>query len=334
MLSGLMGAIRAQMPLVHCITNYVTANDCANLLLACGASPIMADDPDECREVTRMCRALVLNLGTPSPRRTEAMLRSGREAVQMGLPVVFDPVGVGCSHMRMDAAARILSEAKPSIIRGNASEISALCELAHPEHGADYDDANASLAALAHANHGSSHDDAPTSLAALAHANHGSGNDDATAPLAALTHAGHGVDADQRDAVHGANRALALARRTGAVVLMTGASDIVTDGRTLLRVNNGDSMMRLVTGAGCQLSALAGVFAAVSPNEPLAAALAAACAMGLCGEMARRALRPDEGSASFRMRMIDAMSMLTPDMLKEGANYDTDKADNAPVCGD
>lgn len=315
MLSGLMGAIRAQKPLVHCITNYVTANDCANLLLACGASPIMADDPDECCEVTHMCRALVLNLGTPSPRRTEAMLRSGREAVQMGLPVVFDPVGVGCSHMRIDAAARILSETKPSIIRGNASEISALCELAHPEHGADYDDANASLAALAHANHDSSHDDA-------------------NAPIAALTHAGHGVDADQSDAVHGANRALALARRTGAVVLMTGASDIVTDGRILLRVNNGDSMMRLVTGAGCQLSALAGAFAAVSPNDPLAAALAAACAMGLCGEMARRTLRPDEGSASFRMRMIDAMSMLTPDMLKKGANYDTGKADNAPVCGD
>lgn len=315
MLSGLMGAIRAQKPLVHCITNYVTANDCANLLLACGASPIMADDPDECCEVTHMCRALVLNLGTPSPRRIEAMLRSGREAVQMGLPVVFDPVGVGCSHMRIDAAARILSETKPSIIRGNASEIGALCELAHPEHGADYDDANASLAALAHANHDSSHDDA-------------------NAPIAALTHAGHGVDADQSDAVHGANRALALARRTGAVVLMTGASDIVTDGRILLRVNNGDSMMRLVTGAGCQLSALAGAFAAVSPNDPLAAALAAACAMGLCGEMARRTLRPDEGSASFRMRMIDAMSMLTPDMLKKGANYDTGKADNAPVCGD
>ena len=315
MLSGLMGAIRAQKPLVHCITNYVTANDCANLLLACGASPILADDPDECCEVTHMCRALVLNLGTPSPRRTEAMLRSGREAVQMGLPVVFDPVGVGCSHMRIDAAARILSETKPSIIRGNASEISALCELAHPEHGADYDDANASLAALAHANHDSSHDDA-------------------NAPIAALTHAGHGVDADQSDAVHGANRALALARRTGAVVLMTGASDIVTDGRILLRVNNGESMMRLVTGAGCQLSALAGAFAAMSPNDPLAAALAAACAMGLCGEMARRTLRPDEGSASFRMRMIDAMSMLTPDMLKKGANYDTGKADNAPVCGD
>ena len=127
---------------------------------------------------------------------------------------------------------------------------------------------------------------------------------------------------------------MALARRTGAVVLMTGASDIVTDGRILLRVNNGDSMMRLVTGAGCQLSALAGAFAAVSPNDPLAAALATACAMGLCGEMARRTLRPDEGSASFRMRMIDAMSMLTPDMLKKGANYDTGKADNAPVCGD
>lgn len=296
MLSGLLGAIRAQKPLVHCITNYVTANDCANLLLACGASPIMADDPDECREVTRMCRALVLNLGTPSPRRIEAMLRSGREAVQMGLPVVFDPVGVGCSRMRMDAAARLLSEVKPSIIRGNASEISALCDIAHACNGDDCEYGEVSRTDTAHA--------------------------------------GHGVDAAKGDMAHGADRSLTLARRTGAVVLMTGATDIVTDGRALLRVNSGDPMMRLVTGAGCQLSALAGAFAAVSPDEPQAAALAAACAMGLCGEMARRALRTDEGSAAFRMRMIDAMSMLTPGMLKEGANYDIDKADHAPVCGD
>ena len=84
MLGEMLQNVRENRPLVHCITNYVTANDCANLLLACGGSAIMADEMEEAEEVTSLCGGLVLNLGTPNPRKVEAMLRAGREANRMG----------------------------------------------------------------------------------------------------------------------------------------------------------------------------------------------------------------------------------------------------------
>ena len=77
-----------------------------------------------------------------------------------------------------------------------------------------------------------------------------------------------------------------FAERTGSVVVMTGRTDIVTDGQTGWRVENGHPMMRRVTGAGCQLSALTGAFAAANPKKMLQASLAAVCAMGVCGELA------------------------------------------------
>ena len=125
MLGEMLQNVRENRPLVHCITNYVTANDCANLLLACGGSAIMADEMEEAEEVTSLCGGLVLNLGTPNPRKVEAMLRAGREANRMGRPVVFDPVGVGCSAFRREAGSRILEQVQLSVIRGNASEIAA-----------------------------------------------------------------------------------------------------------------------------------------------------------------------------------------------------------------
>lgn len=90
--------------MIHCITNYVTAGDTANMLLAAGASPIMADDPSESAEITALAQGLTLNLGTPSGSRVEAMLRSGAEANRRGIPVVFDPVGAGCSGFRRNSA--------------------------------------------------------------------------------------------------------------------------------------------------------------------------------------------------------------------------------------
>lgn len=118
--------IRALRPRVHCITNYVTARDCANLLLAAGAQPVMADDPAEAAEITAASDALVLNLGTPSTSRLEAMLLSGRTANEKRIPVVFDPVGAAASAMRRRAAEKLLSQVRMSAIRGNAAEIRVL----------------------------------------------------------------------------------------------------------------------------------------------------------------------------------------------------------------
>ena len=101
---ALFDRVRETSPLVHCISNLVSANDCANIVLAAGASPIMADDPEEVEEITALSRALCLSLGTPNPRKAEAMVKAGRTAARLGLPVVFDPVGVGASQFRQSIA--------------------------------------------------------------------------------------------------------------------------------------------------------------------------------------------------------------------------------------
>ena len=129
--------MRGSSPLIHCITNYVTAGDTANMLLAAGASPIMADDPAESAEITALAQGLTLNLGTPSVSRVEAMLRSGAEANRKGIPVVFDPVGAGCSGFRRNSAAELIKRVRLTAVRGNLSEISYLAGFDSRENGVD-----------------------------------------------------------------------------------------------------------------------------------------------------------------------------------------------------
>lgn len=113
-------------PLIHLITNYVTVNDVVNIILACGGTAICADAPEEVEEITALADALVLNIGTPSKSRFEAMLKAGHKANEKGVPVVLDPVGAGSSKFRDDFLKKLLSEVKVDCIRGNYSEIYAL----------------------------------------------------------------------------------------------------------------------------------------------------------------------------------------------------------------
>lgn len=129
--------MRGRSPLIHCITNYVTVGDTANMLLAVGASPIMADDPAESAEITALAQGLTLNLGTPSASRVDSMLRSGTEANRKGIPVIFDPVGVGCSGFRRDSAAELIKCVRLTAVRGNLSEISYLAGFDSRENGVD-----------------------------------------------------------------------------------------------------------------------------------------------------------------------------------------------------
>ena len=118
--------IQKQRPLIHQITNQVTMQDCANITLAIGASPVMANAPEEAAEITVHAKALVLNLGTLQPRSAEAMLLAGKAAKAQGIPIVLDPVGVGATRLRQQTAARLLTACPPDIIRGNLAEIAAL----------------------------------------------------------------------------------------------------------------------------------------------------------------------------------------------------------------
>ena len=98
MFQSIFANVRARSPLVHNITNYVTVNDCANMVLACGASPIMADDAAEVEDITSLCAGLNLNIGTLNSRTIPSMLLAGHTAHRLGRPVVLDPVGAGASH--------------------------------------------------------------------------------------------------------------------------------------------------------------------------------------------------------------------------------------------
>lgn len=105
-LGELLGRVRSQAPLIHCITNYVTARDCANLLLACGASPVMADSPEEVEEITAVSSGLYLNLGTLHHSSVSAMRAAGSRAGELGIPILLDPVGVGASRFRRETPGR------------------------------------------------------------------------------------------------------------------------------------------------------------------------------------------------------------------------------------
>lgn len=125
---GLLAAVRRRAPLVHAITNFVSAPLTANALLALGAAPVMAHAVEEVEEMAGRADALVLNLGTPGPATLEAMRLASRRAAARGIPVVLDPVGAGATAFRSRAARRLLAESRPRAVRGNASEILALVD--------------------------------------------------------------------------------------------------------------------------------------------------------------------------------------------------------------
>lgn len=296
MINPIFENVRKKSPLIHTITNYVTANDCANMLLACGASPIMADDVEEAVEITGLCHGLTINLGTLNQNKISSMLSAGKRANELGHPVVLDPVGIGASKLRTETALRLIKEVSFSVIRANISEMKVLISGIKNEEKTG--------------NEGSTKDGKTS--------NEGSMEGGKT----------RGVDADISDQITEENLAEAVlfaqaaARKLGAVVAISGAIDIVADQEKAYCIRNGHPMMRLVTGTGCQLSALTAAFAAANPNMPLEAAAAAVCAMGVCGEIGCRRLSEMDGNASYRNYIIDAMYHLTPERLEKEARYE------------
>ena len=129
--------VRNTVPLIHNITNYVTVNDVANVLLACGASPIMADDEGEVEEITAICSGLNINIGTLNSRTIPSMLKAGKAAQALNHPVVLDPVGAGASTLRTETARRLIREIRFTVVRGNMSEIKTLAAGSGNTRGVD-----------------------------------------------------------------------------------------------------------------------------------------------------------------------------------------------------
>ena len=271
MLGNCLENVRRKMPLVHNITNYVTVNDVANALLACGGSPIMSDEPGDVEDITSICGGLNINIGTLNKRSIEAMFIAGAKAKELGHIVLLDPVGAGASKLRTDTAIKIMDIIKPDIIRGNASEIKTL---------------------------------------AL-----GCGTT-------------KGVDADVADTVTEDNLedmikfAKNFSEKTKAIIVITGAIDLVADAEKCYVIRNGLPEMGKITGTGCQLSAIATAYAVANSDNRTEAVAAAVCVMGLAGEIGYANLKSGEGNSTLRNRIIDAIYNMDADTLNKGAKYE------------
>lgn len=136
-LMGMVERLRKANPLVHHITNYVTVNDCANMTLAIGASPVMADDIHEAAHMTAISQALVINIGTLNSHTVMSMVEAGKKAAELGIPVVLDPVGCGATPFRTETAKEILETVRPNVVRGNVSEIGSLLGWSMKARGVD-----------------------------------------------------------------------------------------------------------------------------------------------------------------------------------------------------
>ena len=254
-----LAEIRRTGPLVHNITNYVVMNNTANALLAIGASPAMVHAADEVEEFVGISRALVVNIGTLSAPWVAAMRAATDRAQRLGIPWVLDPVGVGATTFRNTVAADLMRR-RPSVIRGNASEILAL--------------------------------------------------------------AGAGARTKGVDSTHQANAAIdaarELARRTGAAVAVTGATDYVTDGTRLASLHNGHPLMARVTGMGCTATAIIGAFLAVE-RDAFRAAVQGLTALGVAGEVAADR---SPGPGSLQLQILDALHLLDEATIAERARVE------------
>jgi hydroxyethylthiazole kinase len=255
----IIDAVREHSPLIHCITNYVTVNDCANILLAFGSSPAMCDALDESYDFARISGALYINFGTYIKEQEAAAVKAALGARKAGRPIVIDPVGCGAIPRRIGILAHLGELAGVDIIKGNMGEIMALAGKKAVVKGVD------------------------------------SG----------------GV-------VEGIEEAAAeLAARYRCVVAATGKTDIITDGRRILRVRNGTEMLTKITGAGCMAGALcaaAAAGAAAIAADMLCAAAAAIAAMGIAGELAYEKARLP---GSFRVALLDSIYGVNGQTLRE-----------------
>lgn len=258
--AGALAKISETQPLIHHLTNVVTVNDCANITLAIGGSPVMASDPQEVEEVVSHAAALVMNLGTPDATKIQAMLLAGKRANALGIPIVFDPVGIGAIAFRRQSAAKLLQAVQPTVIRGNLAEIKT---------------------------------------------------------LAGLATAARGVDA-ATDTADGCQIAQLAAVKLNCVVVLTGKTDYVAGHQAIYHIDNGHPLLARVTGTGCMSTSLIACFCGTGGND-LASAIGGIAAMGIAGELAAQTLQPNEGTGTFRVRLFDMVSKLTPERLLQHA---------------
>lgn len=272
-IKSIQEAIQHKKPRIHSITNTITINDCANIILAAGGSATMASDPAETAEMTTACDALVLNLGAVSS--LEAMLRAGKRANELSHPIVLDPVAAGATKLRRDACRQLMEQLHLTAIRGNAAEIHTLAVLSRKE--------KPDLLL--------SPDDTIRSFVDV----------EETQSMQKENMAACLKDAQE------------LCENTGAIVVVSGIADLVVDHDTYKLLEGGSALSSRITGSGCMLSELIGTCLAVTDEKqgilPWDAVCCAVEWMNQAAEEAERLTRQMQGGTmTYRMHLIDAIS--------------------------
>lgn len=280
----LVDAVRTAHPLVHCITNYVTVNDCANALLASGAAPVMADAIEEAADIASIANALVINIGTLNGRTVESMLAAGAKAKERGIPAILDPVGGGASEYRTATALKLVAAIPFAVIRGNLSEISTLEKGYGKTRGVDACDDDLGETAVERAIAVS------RSLART------------TGAIVAITGAVD-VISSGRETILVKNGHPMMASITGSGCMLT----------ALLGAYCGAIVDRSIVDRTTDGS-----------ESYLSATVAAVTAIGLAGERAERIARgKNGGTATFRNALIDSLSRLDSHAFARGMKIES-----------
>ena len=241
--------VRSTSPLVHNITNYVVMNNTANAVLAVGASPIMSHAHSEIEEMVSICQSVVINIGTLDEYWTDSMIKAAKKANQLQKPWILDPVGAGATSYRNNILEQLLL-LKPTVIRGNASEILALAKY----------------------------------------------NQEIT----------KGVDSTAQS-----NQAIAAAQylnqEFGAIVCISGETDIIITKQQHFYITNGSKLMTKVTGLGCSATAVIGAFIAGIDNKA-EAVIAATTLFGIAGQIAAGQIA---GPGSLQVLLLDKLYNIT-----------------------
>ena len=269
MFCEILGNVKAKRPLVHNITNYVTANDVANAELAAGGFPVMADCLLEAEEIVSRADGLNINIGTLNEGRLDSMIAAGKKANELDLPIVLDLVGAGASEFRKNSVKKLLKEIRFDVLKGNLSEIKSVIFKNAESRGVD------------------------------------------VSPESEVKDKEAFLDVLKR-----------YSQNTGAVIVVTGEKDIVSDSKKAFIIKNGSAKMTAITGAGCMLSGIIGVYAAANRDNILEAAASAAVLMGVAGEKAESRMSREDGCGSFKVYLMDALSNLTCEDLTECADYE------------
>lgn len=252
---GALTELAQTTPLVNAITNDVTVNQVANIILHWGGLPVMSDDVRELDEMVGVAEACLLNMGTVSETGEEAMMTAGQAASEHGTGLVLDPVGAGATTTRSRVAERLSVDLDVDVINGNRGEIAALA-----------------------------------------------GED---AEVRGVESVGEHPDA--------AETAMACAQRTEAVVVASGATDIVATTDTAFELSVGDEMLGTLVGTGCMLGGTIAAFCGAL-DDPLTAALTGTIAFGLAGETAASGEFGEyAGPASYETAFLDAAAGSNPE---------------------